>query len=139
MDFQLRFWSLSCCTVHMLLGLRSWTKSWMFSWFFKGSRIHGYIPYCKSSSSWGSKAAPQHHTNNTILSSRCEVVKCCVSFMLNAMHKIEKVTLFIRFLHRIFSQKLWETCFLANPSCVFVCFLVTCCFKLGKLTWQPLC
>ncbi len=50
--------------------------------FLVDSRIHGSIYHSKSSRSWSSKTAPDHHTTTTIFYCWYDVLflKCCVTF-----------------------------------------------------------
>ncbi len=55
--------------------------------FLVDSRIHGSIYHSKSSRSWSSKTAPDHHTTTTIFYCWYDVLflKCCVTFMPDVM------------------------------------------------------
>ncbi len=55
--------------------------------FLVGNRIHGFIYHSKSSRSWSSKTAPDHHTTTTIFYCRYDVLflKCCVTFTPDVM------------------------------------------------------
>ncbi len=55
--------------------------------FLVDSRIHGSIYHSKSSRSWSSKTAPDHHTTTTIFYCWYDVLflKCCVTFTPDVM------------------------------------------------------
>ncbi len=78
--------------------------------FLVDSRIHGSIYHSKSSRSWSSKTAPDHHTTTTIFYCWYDVLflKCCVTFTPDVMgHTPSKCSTFVSSVHRVFSQKSW--------------------------------
>ncbi len=67
-DLLVCFGSLSCCRTQGSLQLEV-TNRWpdiVLQDFLVDSRIHGSIYHSKSSRSWSSKTAPDHHTTTTI-------------------------------------------------------------------------
>ncbi len=79
--------------------------------FLVDSRIHGSIYHSKSSRSWSSKTAPDHHTTTTIFYCWYDVLflKCCVTFTPDVMgHTPSKKFNFVSSVHRVFSQSLGD-------------------------------
>ncbi len=88
-DLLVCFGSLSCCRTQVRFSLRSRTdgRTLSFRIFMVDSRIHGSIYHSKSSRSWSSKTAPDHHTTTTIFYCWYDVLflKCCVTFTPDVM------------------------------------------------------
>jgi len=87
--------------------------------FLVDSRIHGSIAHSKSSRSWSSKTAPDHHTTTTIFYCWYDVLflKCGVIFTPDVMgHTPSKKIQLLSRQSTVFSQKSWGSlkCFLAK-------------------------
>ncbi len=69
------------------LEVTNWWPDILLQDFLIECRIHGSINYGKSSRSWSSKTAPDHHTTTTIFYCWYDVLflKCCVTFTPDVM------------------------------------------------------
>ncbi len=109
--------------------------------FLVDSRIHGSIYHSKSSRSWSSKTAPDHHTTTTIFYCWYDVLflKCCYFYARCKDTHLPKSSTFVSSVHRVFSQKYWGSsrCFLAKLRWAFMFFLLSSGFRLGTLPCRP--
>lgn len=137
------FWIIVLLQNPSALQVTNWWPDILLQDFLVESRIHGSINPSKSSRSWSSKAAPDHHINTTIFDCWYDVLflKCCVTFTTDVTgrkpsKKVQLLSLqsteyFPKSLgdHQdVFCQKCDE------PLCSFSSAVV---FTLGTLPWMP--
>ncbi len=110
--------------------------------FLVDSRIHGSIYHSKSSRSWSSKTAPDHHTTTTIFYCWYDVLflKCCVTFTPDEMGHTpsKKFNFCLVSPQSIFPKVLGSSrCFLEKLRRAFMFFLLRSGFGLGTLPCRP--
>ncbi len=109
--------------------------------FLVDSRIHGSIYHSKSSRSWSSKTAPDHHTTTTIFYCWYDVLflKCCYFYTrCNGTHTFQKVQLLSRQSTEYFPKILGDhqDVFWQNWD-ELMFFLLSSGFRLGTLPCRP--
>jgi len=110
--------------------------------FLVNSKIHGSIYHSKSSRSWSSKTAPDHHTPTTIFYCWYDVLflKYGVTFTPDVMgHTPSKKFNFCLVSSQSIFPKSWGSsrCFLAKLRQAFMFFLLSSGFRLGTLPCKP--